>query len=192
MSILHLRQPLGWRCASMILLHLLVQQQEISFLPPCLTAAMWLITQKVPPSSPSCKDFSRVLPWCLNSVPPFLWSSFAWIVCGKLAWLHSIHGVATAFHPGSSNCIIAYNFCTVITCQNVNIPGFLYFYPQAFCHTLHEITKYTFIFNHHETYLPHLHCRICTQLQLFPCTKCIEHKLSCIAEARIFLCNQHD
>lgn len=47
----------------------MVQQQEISFLLPWLIAAMWLISYKVPPSSPSCKDFNRVWPWCLHSVP---------------------------------------------------------------------------------------------------------------------------
>lgn len=120
----------------MILPHLLFQQEEI-FLFPCLTAAVGHITYKVPPSSFSCKSFRKLWPWCLNPVPLSLQSSFVWIVCGKLAWLHFTQGVATVFQP-----IIS----TVITCQNVNLPSFFYFYFQAFCHTLHEITKYTVLY----------------------------------------------
>lgn len=171
----------------------MVQQQESSFLLPWLTAAMWLISYKVPPSSSSCKDFSRVWPQCLYSVPPSVQSPLAWIVCGKLAWLHSIQGVATAFHPGSSSCILAYNFYTVITWQNVNFPSFLYFYPQAFCHTLHEITKYT-VLNLIITRLTYLifTAKYAHNCNYFPVQIVQNLNYLVLLGPEYFLCNQHD
>lgn len=113
-SVLHLRLPLRQRWMSVILPRFLLQQQEILFFLPWLTAAMWLISYKVPLSSPSCKDFSRAWAQCLHSAPASIQCPSACIVCGK-------SGMLATSYLGSSNCILPCKFHKF--CQRVNLPS---------------------------------------------------------------------